>query len=33
VRADEHAPPWDQADVSITGIENRIAQLGRRRLN
>ena len=32
-RPGEHTPPWDQADATITGVENRLAQVGRRRLN
>jgi hypothetical protein len=28
-RPDEHAPPWEQVDAPITGVENRLAQVGR----
>ena len=28
-RPGEHSPPWEQVDASITGVENRLAQVGR----
>ncbi len=28
-RPGEHAPPWEQVDASITGVENRLPQVGR----